>query len=83
MTLSAAAEAGDQLNKRPVAAPHQAQEGSITDGRIMVWMDGVLRPVAPSEAWSEWLWLVTSPLPETQARARALRAALDQVGHLQ
>ena len=49
----------------------------------MVWMDGLLRAVTPSEAWSEWLWLATSPLPETQARARAIRAALTAVGHLQ
>jgi len=49
----------------------------------MVWMDGLLRPTTPSEAWSEWLWLATSPLPETQARARAIRAALTAVGHLQ
>ena len=75
-TLSSAAKA-------PTTANNGVGEGSIINGRIMVWMDGLLRPATPSEAWSEWLWLATSPLPETQARARAIRAALTAVGHLQ
>lgn len=75
-TLSSAAKA-------PTTAKNSVGEGSIVNGRIMVWMDGLLRPATPSEAWSEWLWLATSPLPETQARARAIRAALTAVGHLQ
>jgi len=69
--------------KAPTTAKNSVGEGSIVNGRIMVWMDGLLRAVTPSEAWSEWLWLATSPLPETQARARAIRAALTAVGHLQ
>lgn len=75
-TLSSAAKA-------PTTAKNGVGEGSVINGRIMVWMDGLLRPATPSEAWSEWLWLATSPLPETQARARAIRAALTAVGHLQ
>ncbi|MFT6427333.1 MAG: hypothetical protein ACJAVC_000598 [Brevundimonas sp.] len=69
--------------KASVTANNGTEEGSVINGRIMVWMDGLLRPATPSEAWSEWLWLATSPLPETQARARAIRAALTAVGHLQ
>ena len=76
-------EAGVEPNKRPVPLRASTPEGSVINGRIMVWMDGLLRPATPSEAWSEWLWLTTSPLPETQARARAIRAALTAVGHLQ
>lgn len=78
------------MNDQPLSAakasatPNKgAEEGSIINGRILVWMDGSLRHASPAEAWSEWLWLTFSTLPETQARARAIRAALDQVGHLQ
>lgn len=74
-TLSAA--------KASATAKNGAEEGSVINGRVMVWIDGLLRPATPSQAWSEWLWLAMSPLPETQARARAIRAALNQVGHLQ
>ena len=74
-TLSAA--------KAPTAPNKPVGEGSVINGRVMVWIDGLLRPATPSQAWSEWLWLAMSPLPETQARARAIRAALNQVGHLQ
>lgn len=75
-TLSVAARALATAN-------NGAGEGSIINGRVLVWMDGLLRPVTPAEAWSEWLWLTLSPLPETRARARVIRAALDQLGHLQ
>lgn len=81
-TLSSAAKAG-AAQARTAIPNKDAPEGSVINGRIMVWMDGLLRPATPSEAWSEWLWLATSPLPETQARARAIRAALTAVGHLQ
>lgn len=81
-TLFPAAKAG-AAQARSAIPNKDAPEGSIINGRIMVWMDGLLRPATPSEAWSEWLWLATSPLPETQARARAIRAALTAVGHLQ
>ena len=75
-TLSSAAKAPTAPNK-PVG------EGSVINGHVMIWMDGLLRPVTPAEAWSEWLWLAFSPIPATQARARSIRAALDQVGYLQ
>ena len=61
--------------KAPTTAKNSVGEGSIINGRIMVWMDGLLRPATPSEAWSEWIWLAMSPLPETQARARAIPVA--------
>lgn len=80
-TLSAAK---DGAAKARSAIPNKdAPEGSVINGRVMIWIDGLLRPATPSQAWSEWLWLAMSPLPETQARARAIRAALNQVGHLQ
>lgn len=81
-TLSSAAKAG-AAQARSAIPNKDAPEGSIINGRILVWMDGSLRHATPAEAWSEWLWLTFSTLPETQARARAIRAALDQVGHLQ
>ena len=69
--------------KAPTAPNKPVGEGSIINGRVLVWMDGSLRHATPAEAWSEWLWLTLSPLPETRARARVIRAALDQIGHLQ
>ncbi|RZJ42848.1 MAG: hypothetical protein EON87_13665 [Brevundimonas sp.] len=58
-------------------------EGQIINGKIAVWMNGSLRPVERWEAVHELSWLSGSPIPETQARARRIRAALEQAGAVQ
>lgn len=81
-TLSPAAKAG-AAQARSAIPNKDAPEGSVINGMIAVWADGVLRLMLPREAWSEWLWLANSPLPATQERVRSIRAALDSVGYLQ
>lgn len=58
-------------------------EGSIINGKIVMWNDGRLEPVKPSRAWSEWLALSDSPIRPSQERAKALRSALNTIGYLQ
>lgn len=65
------------------AAKNCAGEGCIINGEIVVLDLGTLRPVSPMRAWNEWFSVVGSPSPQCQARARVLRAALDQIGYLQ
>lgn len=81
-TLSPAAKAG-AAQARSAIPNKDAPEGSVINGMIAVWADGVLRLMPPCKAWGEWLWLATSPVPSSQQRARAIRTALDSVGYLQ
>lgn len=70
--------------KAPVRANNPAGDGAeVINGEIVMWVDGCLKSVRPSLAWSEWLWLHDSPVPSTRERARSIRAALDQIGYLQ
>ncbi|WP_292223817.1 hypothetical protein [Brevundimonas sp.] len=81
-TLSPAAKAG-AAQARSAIPNKDAPEGSVINGMIAVWADGVLRLMLPREAWSEWLWLTNSAIPSTQQRAQSIRTALDSVGYLQ
>lgn len=67
----------------PLGANNPGGEGAVVNGRVLMWNEGVFAPVDPSIAWGEWLSLQSSHLPESQARARTLRNALDQIGYLQ
>lgn len=61
------------------AAPQHAR---VEHGTVVVMSDG--RWQADNWlAWSEWLIAMASPLPATQARAREIRAALDDVAYPQ
>lgn len=75
--LSSAARAPAVPNK-PVG-----DGAEVINGEIVMWLDGQRRAVRPALAWSEWLWLHDSPVPETRERAKTIRAALDQIGYLQ
>lgn len=79
--------------KAPVRANNPAGDGwtfqadlpqvEVRDGVIVMWLDGRFGPVAPYQAWSEWLWLSQSRTASTRQRAAAIRAALNQIGYLQ
>lgn len=80
--LSSAARAGAGSSAAR-SANNGAPDAEVINGEIVMWMDGRRKPVRPALAWSEWLWLHDSPVPETRERAKTIRAALDQIGYLQ
>lgn len=79
--------------KAPVRANNPAGDGwtfqadlpqvEVRDGQIVMWLNGWFGPVDTYAAWSEALWLASSPIPASRQRAAAIRAALDQIGYLQ
>lgn len=76
MTPSPTSKAGSLPNKRlPDADPIHAY---VDDGVLYVMADGRYRAMRQFEAWSEWAFAATSPIPSTQERARQIKAAMDE-----